>query len=740
MSACIPVILIGGLFYYLATMNINEQIKSKTQSSLSLFKERVERIIQTIELESHQLATKPLILEPLAESYSKSKLYNHLKILEEFKLSTVESSFIDEIYLYDEKDNYILSDEFGYIPFENFKYKRDIEEIMESDKNVAWKHLPLSGKEGYITFFRKLPILSKSETQGILAIYVKEKPLQAYFSTNEYESSFILNEDLELILQNSEYGNGKVTLNESALNSMLENQSTSGVFYDKDSNGNKVLYTFDKSPSFGRIYVSMIPEIYISEQMNWFRWMILSSVFVFLSIGFLLTLFNARRAYNPIKQLINYSKSISSDGNNSKYENEINFIKESMKALSLEKQKLGNFKSQIEPTLREWFFQQIIEGNYVLDKFFYSKCKDYNIPVESNYVVMVVKLNVSENKLIDDEEKQITLSSLKNILSEVLYSNTMFSAVDINSIQQNIAVVIRCNQDHSYEQMKQKLNYTSAEIYNAVETYLSLNISIGVGKTCSSVNEISKSYQEGLLALQYRIYKDQEKALFFEELENTQKKGMIFYPREFEKRILESLEVRDVVYAEKSLNEFSMSVSLFESYNRIYQCFHLLLSSIIFSLEKQGNSMTDIFEHDLFGQLKSLQTIEEINHWFINHVFPLHQKLSDNTESSTGSQAVKKICQFINENISQDITLTQCAEMVNLTPSYLSRLFKKEVGVNFREYVLLRKVEEAKALCINTDARISEIAEAVGYSERNLTRLFQRYVDMTLSQYRNSHR
>jgi transcriptional regulator GlxA family with amidase domain len=43
-------------------------------------------------------------------------------------------------------------------------------------------------------------------------------------------------------------------------------------------------------------------------------------------------------------------------------------------------------------------------------------------------------------------------------------------------------------------------------------------------------------------------------------------------------------------------------------------------------------------------------------------------------------------------------------------------------------------------LCLQTDVRTSEIAEAIGYSERNLTRLFLKYADMTISQYRNSNR
>ena len=296
------------------------------------------------------------------------------------------------------------------------------------------------------------------------------------------------------------------------------------------------------------------------------------------------------------------------------------------------------------------------------------------------------------------------------------------------------------NMEVSSDDIKEKLHYVATNISVSVKKYLSMSVSIGLGRVYPHISKLSNSYQEAMLALRYRIYKDSDTVLFIEDLEAMKKKEMIIYPRPLEMRIVESLKVGDTEQAEQTLFEFSMSVSLFQSYKSIYQCFHLLLSSIILSLEKQGSSMTDIFESDLFGQLKSMQTSEEINKWFVESVFPLYQAFSDDREESSGSLAVKKTCQFINKNISEDITLTDCADMVGLTPSYLSRIFKKEVGINFQDYVLIRKVEVAKSMCLETDSRVSEIAEAVGYSERNLTRLFKRYVKMTISQYRESQR
>lgn len=740
-SACIPVILIGGLYYYIVTDSLQEQIESDTESSLILFKERVERILQTIEFESNQIATDPLIRDSFLKANFDSFLFDHLKILEQLKFRTLENSFIDEIFYYNMQNDFVLSNEYGYIRTHSFKYQKDIEKILNVEQNSTWINAPIATEEGYISFIRKLPAMNSGLPQGLLVMQVKMDFLQDYFPSQEYETSFILDPQDKVLFQDNEYTLDVHAENESALNMMLDNNSGTGKFYERDLHGEETLYVFDNTTSFGRTYFSFIPKHYIKDQMSWFRWMIFSSVFVFICVGVLLTIYNTRRVYNPIKQLMNYSKSLGDSEIGTEDKSEIKIISDCMKYLSLEKTKLGNYIEQTEPSLREWFFLQVLEGKYTIDEYFYRKCNDYDVPIDCNYVVMVINVaNFNEKMTFYEKDKPILFFSLKNIILELAHNQPALDGIEINHSHQNLVAVLRFPKEMPSDNIRGSLHQLSVNINESVERYLSLNISTGIGRVYSSVKEVSLSYQEALSAIKYRIYKGSEAILFIEELEDSKKSGMFFYPRELESKILESLKVGDMNQAERSLNDFSTAISLFESYNKIYQCYHLLLSSILLSLEKQGNCISDIFEPDLFGQLKALQTTDEITFWFQDELFPLYQYLNNEAETSPGRSAVKLICQYINENISKDITLTQCAEMVNLTPSYLSRLFKKEVGGNFREYVLRRKVEEAKNLCIETDANVSEIAEAIGYSERNLTRLFQRYADMTLSQYRNKYR
>ena len=65
----------------------------------------------------------------------------------------------------------------------------------------------------------------------------------------------------------------------------------------------------------------------------------------------------------------------------------------------------------------------------------------------------------------------------------------------------------------------------------------------------------------------------------------------------------------------------------------------------------------------------------------------------------------------------KDIGLEYIAEKVYLTPSYLSYLFKKQTGKSFVKYLTVFRLKKAKKLLVDTNMRIVDICEQVGYSK-----------------------
>jgi len=80
---------------------------------------------------------------------------------------------------------------------------------------------------------------------------------------------------------------------------------------------------------------------------------------------------------------------------------------------------------------------------------------------------------------------------------------------------------------------------------------------------------------------------------------------------------------------------------------------------------------------------------------------------------------------FIEQNYQADIGIAQIAEMLHVTPNYLSTIFHKRFGVTFMKYLTKIRMLRAKELLANPEMQVQQVAEQVGYtSVRHFTKVF----------------
>jgi AraC-like DNA-binding protein len=98
---------------------------------------------------------------------------------------------------------------------------------------------------------------------------------------------------------------------------------------------------------------------------------------------------------------------------------------------------------------------------------------------------------------------------------------------------------------------------------------------------------------------------------------------------------------------------------------------------------------------------------------------------------------VWKARKFIREHLDEEISLTQVAAAVRISPTYLSEKFKQVTGENFVGYVARSRVQKACELLNDSEARISDIAFATGFqSLSQFNRVFKKLLGQAPRAYR----
>lgn len=97
------------------------------------------------------------------------------------------------------------------------------------------------------------------------------------------------------------------------------------------------------------------------------------------------------------------------------------------------------------------------------------------------------------------------------------------------------------------------------------------------------------------------------------------------------------------------------------------------------------------------------------------------------------------IVRYMQEHLTEEISLNVLAEEFHLSASYISQLFKNEIGVNFLAYLTNIRMEQAKKLLLSSSLSIAEVSEKSGYGDyRVFTKAFKKSEGVTPSQYRRN--
>lgn len=153
-----------------------------------------------------------------------------------------------------------------------------------------------------------------------------------------------------------------------------------------------------------------------------------------------------------------------------------------------------------------------------------------------------------------------------------------------------------------------------------------------------------------------------------------------------------------------------------------------------------GNSRIEREMAQIVSSLKSSESVPEVEYSqriyriLCNLLFP-QPAAGEDAEHSPIAKAVR----YIDRHLFEALSVERVAAAVNLSPSHFSRQFRSRTGFSPHEYIVLHRIDEAKALLHGTRLSVKEIAYRVGYhSEANFIASFTDKVGISPSTFRKN--
>lgn len=166
----------------------------------------------------------------------------------------------------------------------------------------------------------------------------------------------------------------------------------------------------------------------------------------------------------------------------------------------------------------------------------------------------------------------------------------------------------------------------------------------------------------------------------------------------------------------------------------------MIAQSYLHLLHKSDKTMSDVAPgHTLTGalHLKPFASALELSRWALG-TLTLIQEDSDLKLQNGRTQLVKKIREYIDNHLSEGISLQALAEHIYLHPSYAAKIYRQETGESVTDYLFRIRMERAVYLLKNSNEKVQDISAELGYQNTAyFIKVFKEHFRLTPHEFRN---
>lgn len=393
------------------------------------------------------------------------------------------------------------------------------------------------------------------------------------------------------------------------------------------------------------------------------------------------------------------------------------------------------------PMLRGQFLKELLLGRKSSNDSLTEKLRTLKIPLSFEDQCAVVLIRIDHYAENDFNSLLLIEYALTNIVEEIFHEH--FAVWHCKDTHDYLVLLVAPNmkqeETDNAEQWQRLLERMSGELQKNVKLYLKVEISILISGFGTFPHDLTLLYQRSIASFFKQI--GNEQSLIMSVPEEVTSNGVGTLQSLYEPPLLMHLleAGRWDAVTEKVENIFTeLSHPRANSQEHMLEAYFMISSSFSNLAHKNGRMLEDVIgEH--FGKLmdrSSIRTIPQLREWTF-HILHKFQELVWNEVKDIRREVVRRVQAYIQDHMSEDLSLHTIAEHVSLHPVYLSKIYKLETSENLTDYSFSLRMEKAIYLLKESNCKVYEIGSQLGYQNpAYFIKVFKKHYGKTPQEFR----
>lgn len=433
--------------------------------------------------------------------------------------------------------------------------------------------------------------------------------------------------------------------------------------------------------------------------------------------------------YHPIDELVAFAGKYTDEEKSS---DEVLYISNAFKTVE---KKLSVFAGEAKKDyelLKVHYIKDLLLGVILEDDFLPLFEKFGMNGYEAPFYVGILEISDFDEieDIIDERELSKIKMQICSFIDDELMGRCVSKAVAVDK-KRFAVITYGCD----ISKIRQNLSY----IISVINAEFDVEMFAAVGHECDSLSDVRKSYESAAKAFENSFAVGFRSAVVTaDDMEIS--KGF-YYPVNLERDLInsvlrlkkdESLHIINDILDENLIGKTLTK----ERQNAIVFAFSATINRIVESLNK---TTRDVFgeENIIFLELKMCSDASQLRAKIIQSFEKIISYMSGSDEEDLSKQLIG----YIHSHYNEDISLNDIGSHFNLSPCYISTIFKEATGENFKDYLSRYRIKKAKEILTkNPSVKTKELAEMIGCNTvATLFRLFNKYEGMSPGQFVKSN-